>query len=1622
MSTLKTNYVKIATFMLLLTCVYSTKLFSQCRDVVLNPIGITQNAFSISDFVEVGISECGTYGTSIAAWTGLPNPCSGTGTWYSTAGLSGIGFLADPGRDGWTVGTPALCGDYFLPGSPVEGFGVSVNGIQAYNDSRCGTNQIPGSILSGAHIGTENQIVWEGLTTTSLRVHQTTTIPDGRLYFVTKVVLTNTTTTTMNDIYYIRNVDPDNEQPLPGGSFTTTNNVVSQPNASICDALVTATGATYGCYLGIGARSQNARVGVGGFGTVITPLSSYYTSGRDTTTGHFSTADEAISIMFYWPTLAPGQSVEASFAHILSASDLAIALEATGGANIFSDSNDITPTLSDTICPGDYKQLIMESDTQYRWSWTPNYNIDTLEGNIVNVHPDTTTTYTAIGINGPCGTLIREITIYVDTNVNVDAGPDDTICLGGSSQLRATRASFFTWTPNATLDNDTTDRPIATPTVTTTYVATTNCGLDSVTVYVAPNYTLAFPTDTAICWNDSMPLFAIPSLGTPAQYDYDWTPHNFVTNDSIYNPWTRSVPGTRTIRLHVRSLAGCEADTSVTIYIRGYRPIVDIIADSVPVCRGDSIPMRVTAVAGNCNSSYTLSDIPFAPIAGSGTAITLSDNQITSFLPIGFSFPFFCEFNDSIRISSNGFLTFDRLSTDGCCSGQLLPSTFQPNAVIAGCWTNLNPSMPGNSIDYRTVGTAPNRQFIVNFNDVPVRDFFNNRSGTCKQQYVLHETTGLIDIHTTEVSGLTSYLGTMGIENFGGISALVVPGRNQSFWADTNKSRRFDPNIRPLTYTWSPATNLTDPDSSYTVAVVGPSRTYQVIVNDSGCTGTAVNTTLEDTTLRIVSFPNDDTLCSPGTVTLCAVVDYDSLDHSFPYCDRYVVQTIPYNLITGSGTAVLLGDDQLSATLPIGFNFNFFCQNKSQFKISSNGFITFDVASTNSGCCTGQLLPDAFSPNDVISAAWEDLDPNLGSAGTIDYYTSGTAPNRILIVNFNDVSHFNAPPTIDPLKFQIRLYETTNVIEIHTTYMNGNPAGFWGGHTMGIENADGTLGYAPVGRNSNNTWTAINDGIRFAPDSFIVPPRILDFDWTPTTGLSDSNSLCPTATVNQTTTYILHVTDGACDKYDTVTIIVDSLPYTISNDTSVCYGVPVNLHSTATNNASFNWIPTTNLTPSGSVANPSFIADSSITYVLTITDTLGCSKTDSVVVHVNGIIPIDLPNAGYICSGDTFCYDVTNGAFVEYHWTPALSTSSVLCLTATEYEISVWTLDTNGCVSYSIDTSALRVVPIPVPVIAGTDDSFCTGSSVTLSYSGQTSTSTNIWTPFGGTSSTINVNTAGTYYMTITDSGCVGMDSFNVYEKFPPVLNPLNDTTMCCGQTRSLSPYSEVGSTYNWSTPIGASSSNPLLAVAPGTYSVTVTAANGCTATETMDFSLVCLNAIASASPDTQFINQNSTISVSHAAGYGVTYSWTPSTFLSSVNTQSTTATPTTATPDHIDYTVYLTDTATGCMDTATVTLHIKTLGFYIMPGAFSPNGDGLNDTYYPVLTTGATVLEFRIFDRWGNIVYDGTTTPGWDGTFLGAPQPIDTYVYYVRIQHPDPADASIMVTDIYNGTVTLVR
>lgn len=208
--------------------------------------------------------------------------------------------------------------------------------------------------------------------------------------------------------------------------------------------------------------------------------------------------------------------------------------------------------------------------------------------------------------------------------------------------------------------------------------------------------------------------------------------------------------------------------------------------------------------------------------------------------------------------------------------------------------------------------------------------------------------------------------------------------------------------------------------------------------------------------------------------TACGLSVNSNVTSVTPPCciNPYSVMSIPFAPVAGSGTSIYLGDDLSSAMLPIGFTFSFYCVDYTQFHIADNGYIGFNAPSAFSGCCSGQCLPNATDPNNLIAAAWEDW-YNV-SGGTIEYFTTGVAPNRRLVVNWLNIPHYPGGAGNFPGTFQIVCYETTNIIEVFITNMPTDG----GIHTVGVENATGTVATVAPAR-SCSSWSATNEGWRF---------------------------------------------------------------------------------------------------------------------------------------------------------------------------------------------------------------------------------------------------------------------------------------------------------------------------------------------------------------------------------------------------------------------------------------------------------------------------------------------------------------------------------------------------------------
>ena len=293
------------------------------------------DCFLKGEFVEVGINTCGAYGS----------PSSPPLGYHPTEG--GLGFVADWESDGWDAGSPDYCGDYFVPGSPVEGWQVQIGpDVWTNTDQGCGGAAIPGDVTdytfaAGIYTGTWVGNIVTG--STDLEITQITTLPEDKLYFVTRILLCNNGDEALNNVYYKRNVDPDNDQPW-SGDFTTDNIIVYQPPIDD-QALVTSEGLTFGCFLGIGARDENSRVSYGNFGTADgTPQDVYEATAGYVGAGS-SVGDIANSIAFYIETINPGECKCVAFAYILNVDDLEEALEATVTYNLEVD--DVTVSSGD---------------------------------------------------------------------------------------------------------------------------------------------------------------------------------------------------------------------------------------------------------------------------------------------------------------------------------------------------------------------------------------------------------------------------------------------------------------------------------------------------------------------------------------------------------------------------------------------------------------------------------------------------------------------------------------------------------------------------------------------------------------------------------------------------------------------------------------------------------------------------------------------------------------------------------------------------------------------------------------------------------------------------------------------------------------------------------------------------------------------------------------------------------------------------------------------------------------------------------------------------------------------------------------------------------------------------
>ncbi|MBC8048415.1 MAG: gliding motility-associated C-terminal domain-containing protein [Fimbriimonadaceae bacterium] len=513
------------------------------------------DAFLKGTYVEVGINNCGAYGSG-------DNPPGG----YHPNPTFALGFVADSDQDGWDIGSPDYCGDYFVPGSPVEGWQIQIgSSVYTNTDQSCWTSEIPGEVTgysygSGIYTG-----VWEGeISSHDLGITQTTTLPEDALYFVTRILLCNNGTDTIEDVYYMRNVDPDQDQPW-SGDFTTDNEVIYQPPTDP-DALVISEGLTYGCFLGLGAKDPNARVSYGNFSTTDgTPEEVWEGTGGYYSSGSLN-GDIANSISIYVDKILPGECRCIAFAYILNIDDLDEALDATlSSIGATADGADISTSGTTYICPGDTTQLAILNGEDYEWTWTPIDGLNSNNNDTVYASPEVTTTYTIVG-NGICGEVERELTVVVWEPPVASAGIDTGVCHEESITLDGSGGETYLWQPPVYLDDETSENPTVESPLTDMYyyleVTDINGCKDTDMVYVE-----LYPIPDVDAGSDKvMALNTFTQLYASGAETYEWTPAETLSDGFVYNPY--AYPDD-TIMYYVTGTDenGCTHTDSVTVFV-----------------------------------------------------------------------------------------------------------------------------------------------------------------------------------------------------------------------------------------------------------------------------------------------------------------------------------------------------------------------------------------------------------------------------------------------------------------------------------------------------------------------------------------------------------------------------------------------------------------------------------------------------------------------------------------------------------------------------------------------------------------------------------------------------------------------------------------------------------------------------------------------------------------------------------------------------------------------------------------------------------------------------------------------------------------------------------------------
>jgi gliding motility-associated-like protein len=344
--------------------------------------------------------------------------------------------------------------------------------------------------------------------------------------------------------------------------------------------------------------------------------------------------------------------------------------------------------------------------------------------------------------------------------------------------------------------------------------------------------------------------------------------------------------------------------------------------------------------------------------------------------------------------------------------------------------------------------------------------------------------------------------------------------------------------------------------------------------------------------------------------------------------------------------------------------------------------------------------------------------------------------------------------------------------------------------------------------------------------------------------------------------------------------------------------------------------------------------------------------------------------------------------------------------------------DTFGCDSIVVLT--LSQHPAPTLSISG-QRRLCAGQRATLSAEGPY---VNWRWSTGAQTPTIQVG-GGTYRLTIADAfGCTATDSVRIEEALPLQAQWTLSAPKCLdllGGTLEITSTTGGFGGYQYDIGLGQWSSTGWFGgLYAGTYLLQIRDSAGCTATYEITLPPAQTISLDLGPTVTLEPGQPYAIPVSIQPSGVYFYAWSPTSGLSCANCPNPVARP----QETTTYWLRI-ENAQGCWAEDSVLLRVRAAEVTVYaPNVFSPNGDSHNDYFTLFASTDrvAVIEVLQIFDRWGNLVFEGQHLPigreqaGWDGSWRGRELPPAVYTWHARLRLSNGTQQQLA------GSVTLVR